>query len=83
MNPGDDPPTCFAKWHIAMGLVECHHTANAELEEYRAIRRGGEEEQKKEGIDEESIEEQKDEEDIIEEEIEEGNNDDTIEDLKN
>ena len=63
-NPGDDPPTCFTKWHTAMDLVECHHTANAELEEYRANRRGGEEEQKEEGINEESIEEQKDEEDI-------------------
>ena len=47
-----------------MDLVECHHTANAELEEYRANRRGGEEEQKEEGINEESIEEQKDEEGI-------------------
>ena len=64
MNPGDDPPTCFTKWHTAMDLVECHHTANAEIEEYRTNRRGGEEEQKEEGINEESIEEQKDEEGI-------------------
>ena len=58
-NPGDDLLTCFAKLHTAMDLVECHHTANAELEEYRANRRGGEEEQKEERINEESIEEQK------------------------
>ena len=47
-----------------MDLVECHHTANTELEEYRANMRGGEEEQREEGINEESIEEQKDEEGI-------------------
>ena len=78
-EPGDDPLTCFTKWHTAMDLVECHHTAKAELEDYRANRRGGEEEHNEEGIDKESIEEQKDEEDIIEEEIEEGNDDDTVE----
>ena len=82
MNPGDDLPTCFTKSHTAMDLVECHHTPNAELEKYRANRRGGDEEQNEEGIDKESIEEQKDDEDIIEEEIEEGNDDDTIEEQK-
>ena len=47
MKPSDDLLTCFTKWHTAMDLVECHHTANAELEEYRAKRRGREEEKER------------------------------------